>query len=106
MKLKPAKSKGIDITFYIQDDIEIFTDSNTLQSVIHNFVSNAMKFEPKCSEIILSAKVNSKKSIEYPLRIQALKWWVIYSGSMFRPIGKVWKANPAQDLAYPFAKNL
>ena len=45
--LESAKSKGIEIAYDIPDDLAVFADSNILQTVIRNLVSNAVKFTPK-----------------------------------------------------------
>ena len=45
--LDSAKNKGIEITYDIPDNMEVFADSNILQSVIRNLVSNAVKFTHK-----------------------------------------------------------
>ena len=63
--LEPAKNKGIDITYDIPENTEIFADSYMLQTVIRNLVSNAMKFTPKGGKINVSAKTtDDNKSVE------------------------------------------
>jgi signal transduction histidine kinase len=63
MALEPAKNKGIEIAYNIPDDIKVFADSNMLQTVIRNLVSNAVKFTPKGGKIRLSAKASGNKSV-------------------------------------------
>lgn len=62
--LEPAKNKGIEIAYNIPDGMEVYADSNILQTVIRNLVSNAVKFTHKGGKIILSAKKIQDKNVE------------------------------------------
>jgi PAS domain S-box-containing protein len=64
MMVEPANIKGIEIVNDIPVDLNVFADSNTLQNVIRNLVSNAVKFTPKGGKVNLSAKVIAGNSIE------------------------------------------
>lgn len=66
--LEPAKNKGIEIDTNIPNDLLVFADSNILQTVIRNLISNAVKFTPKGGKISLAAKVNSDKSVEISVK--------------------------------------
>ncbi len=63
-----AKNKGIEITYHISNDLKVFTDSNILQTVIRNLVSNAVKFTPSGGNVCLSAKDTGNKSVEISIR--------------------------------------
>jgi len=63
-----AKNKGIEITSDIQDDLMVFADSNMLQTIIRNMVSNAVKFTPKGGNVCVSAKVTENKSVEISIK--------------------------------------
>ena len=63
-----AKSKGIDITCEILDDTMVFSDSNMLQTIIRNLISNAVKFTPKGGKVNLSAKATDEKTIEISIK--------------------------------------
>lgn len=63
-----AKNKGIEITYDISDDLKVFADSNMLQTMIRNLVSNAMKFTPKGGKIGVSAKATGDKSVEISIK--------------------------------------
>ncbi|MCX6240093.1 MAG: HAMP domain-containing sensor histidine kinase [Bacteroidia bacterium] len=64
MMLEPAKNKGIEIAYDIPEDLVVFADSNILQTIIRNLVSNAVKFTSKGGKVSLSAKDTGNKSVE------------------------------------------
>jgi signal transduction histidine kinase len=64
MTLEHAKNKGIEISYSIPDDLMVFADSNLLQTVIRNLVSNAVKFTTKGGKVSLLAKDVGNKTIE------------------------------------------
>jgi len=68
MVLEPARNKGIEITSHIPDDIKVLADSNMLQSVIRNLVSNAVKFTAKGGSINLSAKYAGDNNVEISIK--------------------------------------
>ncbi len=68
MVLEPARNKGIEITSHIPDDIKVLADSNMLQSVIRNLVSNAVKFTAKGGSINLSAKSAGDNNVEIAIK--------------------------------------
>ena len=63
-----AKSKGIEITYEIPDNSVVFADSNMLQTIIRNLISNAVKFTPKGGRVNLSAKATDDKYIEISIK--------------------------------------
>jgi len=65
---EPAKNKGIEINYDIPGDLAVFADSNILQTVIRNMVTNAEKFTPKGGKISVSAKVLIDKSVEISIK--------------------------------------
>jgi len=68
MMLESAKSKGIEIAYVIPDDLVVFADSNILQTVIRNLVSNAVKFTPKGGKISVSAKATGDKGVQISIK--------------------------------------
>jgi PAS domain S-box-containing protein len=68
MAQEPAKSKGIEITYDVPDDMTVFAESNMLQTVIRNLVLNAVKFTSKGGKISLSAKTADDRSIEISVK--------------------------------------
>jgi len=64
MVIEPAHDKGIEITFDIPADLEVFADTNMLQTVIRNLVSNAVKFTSKGGRVHLSAKTIDGPGVE------------------------------------------
>ncbi len=68
MILESAKSKEIEITYDIPNDLAVFADSKMLQFVIRNLVSNAVKFTHKGGKIGVSAKAINDKSVEISIK--------------------------------------
>ena len=68
MVLEPAVNKGIEITSHIPADMKVMADSNMLQSIIRNLVSNATKFTAKGGIINLSAKYAGDNNVEISIK--------------------------------------
>ncbi|MBP7508466.1 MAG: hypothetical protein KA807_11620 [Prolixibacteraceae bacterium] len=51
-----ALNKKIEIIDNISEDYELTADPNMIQVIIHNLLTNALKFTPKKGKIILSAR--------------------------------------------------
>jgi PAS domain S-box-containing protein len=62
--IETAKTKEIELTCDIPDDLEVFADVNMLETVIRNLVSNAMKFTPRHGTINVKAHTNINKNVE------------------------------------------
>lgn len=62
--VEQAREKGIEIICGIPDDLEIFADSNMLQTVIRNLVSNALKFTTAGGSITVKAKITNDNGVE------------------------------------------
>lgn len=65
---EPAKIKGIDLVNHIEEGLIVFSDSNSLQTVIRNLVSNAVKFTPKGGKISLTAMKGKDRTIEISIK--------------------------------------
>lgn len=63
-----AKKKGIEIISEIPEDLMIFADSNLIQTIIRNLVSNAVKFSLRGSKVNLSAKYTEDGSLEMSVK--------------------------------------
>ena len=59
-----AKIKRIEITTDIPFKLYVFTDSNALQTVIRNLISNAVKFTPKDGKVKITAHETAAKTVE------------------------------------------
>ncbi|MBI9035370.1 MAG: hypothetical protein JEZ03_12960 [Bacteroidales bacterium] len=58
-----SEEKDIHIKTEIEEPIEIFADSNMVETIFRNLISNAIKFTPKKGEITLSAEIKAKMII-------------------------------------------
>lgn len=83
--LETAKNKGIDISYNIQENTAVFVDSNMLQTVIRNLVSNAIKFTCKGGKISVSAKTGDNNSIEISVRDTGIGMSREMVDNLFRP---------------------
>jgi signal transduction histidine kinase len=59
-----ATDKGIEIETDIPLDLKAFADSNMLQTVIRNLISNAIKFSSKGAKVNITAKATIDNNIE------------------------------------------
>ena len=64
MVIETAKKKGIEITNTVLDDIVVYADSNIIQIVIRNLISNAVKYTPRGGNVCLSAQAIGDKGVE------------------------------------------
>jgi len=68
MVLVPAKNKKIDIENGISKEIEVFADTNMLQTIIRNLVSNAVKFTRQGGKVSVLAKAIEGQVIEIAIQ--------------------------------------
>jgi PAS domain S-box-containing protein len=54
-----AKTKNISINYLIEDQLNVFADSDMLRTILRNLVSNAIKFTNDGGAIIINAEENS-----------------------------------------------
>ena len=64
MVMESVRIKEIEMTISVPDYIKVFGDSNMLQTVLRNLVSNAVKFTFKGGKIHLSARATGDNSVE------------------------------------------
>ncbi|MFA6270959.1 MAG: PAS domain-containing sensor histidine kinase [Candidatus Paceibacterota bacterium] len=84
MHLASAKIKGIEITIDFPSDMEVLADSDMLQTVIRNLVSNAIKFTPIGGRINFSAKTDNDKTIEISISDTGIGMGQEMIGNLFR----------------------
>ena len=66
--IESIKNKGIELNYDIPVDTMVFADTNMLQTVIRNLVSNAAKFTPKGGKIYLKVKASDNNNIEISIQ--------------------------------------
>jgi signal transduction histidine kinase len=68
MVKEQSENKNIEVSLIIPPGLQVFTDKNTLQSVIRNLVSNAVKFTPRDGKVIVTAKETGNKMVEISVK--------------------------------------
>jgi signal transduction histidine kinase len=61
------RAKGIHLHLETIAGLEVYADPNMLQSILHNLISNAIKFSPKDSNIWISV-ISRAEGIEFRVR--------------------------------------
>ncbi|MEI6574949.1 MAG: response regulator [Bacteroidota bacterium] len=56
------RNKGINITMNINQNHELYADSNMIQSLVRNLLSNAIKFTPQDGNVIISASLSENNT--------------------------------------------
>ncbi len=51
-----AVSKAINLNIDIANDLQVYADKNMLNTILRNFINNALKFTPKGGKVIVSTK--------------------------------------------------
>jgi PAS domain S-box-containing protein len=79
-----SKIKGIEVVCEIPDGLEVYADPNILQTVIRNFLSNAVKFTPRGGRIGISSKTFDDKSVEISIQDSGIGMSQTLVNNLFR----------------------
>ena len=66
--LEAVKSKKIDISYDISENLTVFADGNMFESIVRNLASNAIKFTPQEGKITITAKSLDDNWIEISVK--------------------------------------
>ncbi|MFZ4547076.1 MAG: PAS domain-containing sensor histidine kinase [Bacteroidales bacterium] len=61
--LETANNKKIGLTIAIPDNLRVYADSNIIETVLRNLVSNAIKFTPSGGNISIEAKMTDNQNL-------------------------------------------
>jgi len=95
--LESAKNKGIDLVYHIPDNLEVFADSNMLQTIIRNLISNAVKFTSKGGKITVSAKSTPDNSVVISIKDTGIGMNKKMIGDLFRLDGETRRTGTAGE---------
>ena len=56
-----VKKKNINLSYTIENDIDIYADYQKIQQVLYNLISNAVKYTPENGNIVISVSNTVKK---------------------------------------------
>jgi len=79
-----AKNKDIQIANDIAVGVEVFADSNMIQTIIRNLVSNALKFTTKGGKVNFSAKASGNQCIEIAIKDSGIGMGQVLIDNLFR----------------------
>lgn len=79
-----AKCKNIEIVYNIPESVVVFADKNTLQTVIRNLVSNAVKFTPQGGKININCKDTPEKEVEISIKDSGIGMSCTMVDNLFR----------------------
>ncbi|MFH0762203.1 MAG: two-component regulator propeller domain-containing protein [Bacteroidota bacterium] len=84
MVMASAKNKGIELNYDVPDNLAVYVDSNVLQMVIRNLLSNALKYTNKGGKVMLSAKTADPDFVEISIKDTGIGMSDALSKNIFR----------------------
>ncbi|MCK9639953.1 MAG: ATP-binding protein [Prolixibacteraceae bacterium] len=84
MMVESAKNKGIELVDNIPANLAVFADSNMLQTIIRNLISNALKFTSKGGTIKVSAKSITSDMVEVSVEDKGIGMTKVMIDNLFR----------------------
>jgi signal transduction histidine kinase len=92
-----AKRKNIGLTYDISTDLSIFADSNLLQTVIRNLVSNAIKFTTNGGSVLVSARTVENRKVEISIKDSGIGISTTMVSDLFRLDSKAGRKGTAGE---------
>jgi|ERR1035437_2627970 signal transduction histidine kinase len=84
-----VRRKAIEIVVDIPHDVEVFADTNMLQTVIRNLVSNAIKFTPQGGKITISTSFAKDMSVVFMVKDSGIGMSTDMVENLFRLDAKI-----------------
>ncbi|MGE5395376.1 MAG: ATP-binding protein, partial [Candidatus Saccharibacteria bacterium] len=81
---EPAMLKEIDIASTVNNQLMVYADSNMLQTVIRNLMSNAIKFTPKGGKVTVAAFRTEDNQVEISVADTGIGISETMIGNLFR----------------------
>ena len=79
-----ARKKDIELVFNVPDDLTVLADSNILQTIIRNLVSNALKFTLRNGRVTITAKAIDEQDVEVAVKDTGIGMDVEMVSNLFR----------------------
>ncbi|MEI6455766.1 MAG: PAS domain S-box protein [bacterium] len=79
-----CRKKGIEFTYDIPDNLNVFTDINMLRTVMRNLFSNAVKFTPRGGNIKVAARDTKNGMVEIYIKDTGIGMSPLLINDLFR----------------------
>jgi len=84
-----VRRKGIEIDVDVPRDLQVYADTNMLQTVIRNLVTNAIKFTPQGGKITISTSIAKNKDVIFMVKDSGIGMDTDMVENLFRMDAKI-----------------